>query len=53
VGNGFKLKQERFIRTGYKEEGFYSKGSEALPQAAQRGAGAPSLETAKVRLDGL
>jgi len=31
---------------------FYNKGSEALAQAAQRGGGAPSLQTAKVRLDG-
>ena len=32
---------------------FYNKGGEALAQVAQRGGGAPSLQTAKVRLDGL
>ena len=31
---------------------FYNKGGEALAQVAQRGGGAPSLQTAKVRLDG-
>ena len=31
---------------------FYNKGSEALAQVAQRGGGAPSLDTLKVRLDG-
>jgi len=31
---------------------FYNKGVEALAQAAQEGGVAPSLETAKVRLDG-
>ena len=30
-----------------------NKGSEAVTQAAQRVGGAPSLQTAKVRLDGL
>ena len=32
---------------------FCTKGSEALAQAAQRVVGAPSLQTAEVRLDGL
>jgi len=31
---------------------FYNKGSEALAQVAQRGGGAPSPDTLKVRLDG-
>ena len=45
---------ERTRRNGFKlkEAVFYSKGSEALEQVAQRGGGAPSLETLKVRLDG-
>jgi len=34
---------------GYKEKGFYSKGSEAVAQDAQRGSGSPSLQTPKVR----
>jgi len=36
-----------------KEGGFYGKGGEAVAQAAQRGGGAPSLQTAKARLGGL
>jgi len=32
---------------------FSSKGGEAMAQVAQRGSSAPSLQTAKVRLDGL
>jgi len=32
---------------------FYNKGGEALAQAAHRGGGALSLQTPKVRLDGL
>jgi len=40
-------------KIGYREEVFfYTKGSEAVAQAAQGGGGAPSLQTAKVRLDG-
>ena len=31
---------------------FYTRGGEAVAQVAQRGGGAPSLQTAKVRLDG-
>ena len=38
------------IQTGYKEV-FYNRSSEALAQVAQRGGGALSLETPKVRLD--
>jgi len=38
----------------YKEKGFfYNKVDEALAQIVQRGGGAPSLGTPKVRLDGL
>jgi len=32
---------------------FYTEGSEAVAQAARRAVGAPSMQTAKVRLDGL
>ena len=38
---------------GYKEEVFYDKGGEAAAQPAQKGGGAPSQQTAKVRLDRL
>jgi len=38
---------------GYKEEVACNKGGEALAQVAQRGCCAPSLQTPKVRLDGL
>ena len=38
--------------TGYKEEVLYNKGGEAVARAPQRGGGAPSLRTAKVRPDG-
>ena len=37
---------------GCNKNVFYNKGSEALAQVAQRGGGAPSLQTPKVRLDG-
>jgi len=50
-GKSFQGKRGE-VWTGYKEEVFYSKGGEALAQAAQRGGGAPSLGTPKVRLDG-
>ena len=36
-----------------RKKALYVKAREALTQAAQRGGGAPSLETAKVRLGGL
>jgi len=32
---------------GYKEEVLYDKGGEAVAQAAQRGGGAPSLQTSR------
>jgi len=37
---------------GYKEKGCYDNSGEAVAQVARRGGGAPSLQTAKVRLDG-
>ena len=43
----FKLRGE--IQIGDKEEGLALR---AVAQVAQRGGGAPSLQTAKVRLDG-
>ena len=49
-GNGFKLK-EGTLRLDIRKK--LNKGSEAVTQAAQRVGGAPSLQTAKVRLDGL
>ena len=48
-GNEFKLKRE----TGYKEKVICNKGGEAVAQVAQRGGGAPSLQTPKGRLEGL
>lgn len=49
--NGYKLKEGE-IQTGYKEEGFYHKGSEA--KGAWKGEDAPSLQTPiSPRLDGL
>jgi len=38
---------------GYKENAVYDKGGRALENVAQRGGGAPSLQTAKVRMLGL
>ena len=37
---------------GYKEKASYDNSGEAVAQVARRGGGAPSLQTAKVRLDG-
>ena len=44
----------RFMsQPGCKEGGILNKGGEALAHVVQGGGGAPSLQTAKVRLDGL
>ena len=47
-GNGYELREGRF-RLNIREV-FYTVGSEAVAQVAQRGGGAPSLQTAKVKI---
>ena len=51
-GMWFPTKREE-IQTGYKEKVFYNKGGEALEQVVRDVMDAPSLETLKVRLDGV
>ena len=49
--NGFKPKEGRF-RLDVRKKLFYSKDGEALEELPREVVKAPSLQTAKVRLDG-